>query len=215
MLEGYDEHSRDINSLYVSYDEQLKEITDDKVVGGVIDGVKDIYFMPESASLIRVDSNTTRNFSVQLYVEVPENTSGAKEMQIDGAIVYGKEIAIGTSDGTTVGTYDNRLYRQNIVDGVEREVVVDKINGKYQLEPGVVYKTSIPISALSDFNNLIFQEDLSDEIQTEEAEVAGRNTRRIFVEATEAVVNEEAGTSTTASGYDTISVVRVQLFDLD
>ncbi len=215
IIEGYNENSRSINSLYVSYDDQLQSVNDERITGGVVDGVKDIYFKTESASLVRVDSNTTHDFNVKIYVEVPEGTAGAKLLEVDGSMVYGKEIEIGTSDGSTPGTYDNRLYYQ-VTDGENvAEVIADKVDGKYQLQSGVVYKTSIPVSALADFNNFIFKEELSDEIAEVEEEAVGRNTRRIFVEATETVSNSKADTTTSASATDVVSVVRVQLFDLD
>ena len=198
IIENYESTSRDLNSIYLSYDDQIKALADQN--GGIIDTTENIYFVATSNSLIRNGQGKTRTFTANLYMEVPEE-SGAEKLVCKGSVLYGRTLAVE-------GVY----YLD--AGGAEQQVLPNE-DGSYPIEPGVVYKARVPVSALRYYNNA---QDVYDEKdgQASEAEIGGaRNAKKIMVTATETIRVNASGNETAASAVDQVDFVRVQLFDLD
>ena len=200
IIESYHPASRDITSVYVSYDEQLKAVSQAGVTAGVLDLQQDIYFKAEPASMIYNNQTTAHKFTAEFYVEMP-TADGAQALSFNGSTVYGRRLV------ATEGGYDGKLYYLDET-GSEQQLLANG-DGSYQLKPNVVYKTRIPISVLGDFGGAIFDERGVDSYAN------ARNSRRIFVVVKEQVTNTKTQTTMEAGAIDVLSVVRVQIFDLD
>ena len=200
IIESYQPASRDITSVYVSYDDQLKAVSETGITAGVLDFEQDIYFKAEPASMIYNNQTATHKFTAEFYVEMP-SPEGAQALSFNGSTVYGRKLV------ATEGGYDGVLYYLDEA-GME-QVLAASGDGTYNLSPNVVYKTKIPISVLGDFSGAIFDE------RGAEAYANARNARRIFVVVNEQVTNTRTNTTIDASAIDVLSVVRVQVFDLD
>ena len=197
IIENYDSTSRDLNSIYLSYDDQIKALEDGN---GIIDTTENIYFVATSNSLIRNGQGKTKLFTANLYMEVPEE-SGAEKLVCKGNVLFGRPLAV------------EGLYYLDAA-GVEQKVTPYE-DGSYPIEPGVVYKARVPVSALRYYNN---SQDVYDERagQATEQEIGGaRNAKKIMVTATETIRVNASGAETKASAVDQVDFVRVQLFDLD
>lgn len=197
IIENYDSSSRDLNSIYLSYDDQIKAFEDGN---GIIDTTENIYFVAASNSLIRNGQGKTKLFTANLYMEVPEE-SGAEKLVCKGSVLFGRPLAV------------EGLYYLDAA-GVEQKVTPYE-DGSYPIEPGVVYKARVPVSALRYYNN---SQDVYDERagQATEQEIGGaRNAKKIMVTATETIRVNASGAETKASTVDQVDFVRVQLFDLD
>ena len=197
IIENYDSTSRDLNSIYLSYDDQIKALEDGN---GIIDTTENIYFVATSNSLIRNGQGKTKLFTANLYMEVPEE-SGAEKLVCKGSVLFGRPLAV------------EGLYYLDAA-GIEQKVTPYE-DGSYPIEPGVVYKARVPVSALRYYNN---SQDVYDERagQASEQEIGGaRNAKKIMVTATETIRVNASGNETKASAVDQVDFVRVQLFDLD
>ena len=197
IIENYDSSSRDLNSIYLSYDDQIKALEDGN---GIIDTTENIYFVATSNSLIRNGQGKTKLFTANLYMEVPEE-SGAEKLVCKGSVLFGRTLAV------------EGLYYLDAA-GIEQKVTPYE-DGSYPIEPGVVYKVRVPVSALRYYNNA---QDVYDERagQATEQEIGGaRNAKKIMVTATETIRVNASGNETKASAVDQVNFVRVQLFDLD
>lgn len=198
IIENYETTSRDLNSIYLSYDDQIRALANQD--DGIIDTTENIYFVATSNSLIRNGQGKTKLFTANLYMEVPEE-SGAEKLICKGSVLYGRPLAV------------EGLYYLDAT-GVEQKVTPYE-DGSYPIEPGVVYKARVPVSALRYYNN---SQDVYDERagQATEQEIGGaRNAKKIMVTATETVRVNASGNETKASAVDQVNFVRVQLFDLD
>ena len=198
IIENYETTSRDLNSIYLSYDDQIRALANQD--DGIIDTTENIYFVATSNSLIRNGQGKTKLFTANLYMEVPEE-SGAEKLICKGSVLYGRPLAV-----------EGLFYLD--AGGVEQQVTPYE-DGSYPIEPGVVYKARVSVSALRYYNNA---QDVYDERegQATEQEIGGaRNAKKIMVTATETVRVNASGNETKASAVDQVDFVRVQLFDLD
>ena len=200
IIESYNPSSRDITSVYVSYDDQLKAVSEAGITAGVLDLQQDIYFKAEPASMIYNNQTATHKFTAEFYVEMP-TAEGAQPLSFNGSTIYGRKLV------ATEGGYDGKLYYLD--EAGTEQVLSAGGDGSYNLSPNVVYKTRIPISVLGDFGGAIFDERGADSYAN------ARNARRIFVVVKEQVTNTRTQTTTDADAIDMLSVVRVQVFDLD
>lgn len=200
IIENYKSNSRDVNTIYLSYDEQLKEWENATVSKGVIDGIEDIYFVADTTSLVRSSGGRTHTFNANLYMEVPE-LSGSEKLQYKGEVLYGRKLAI---DG---------LYYL----GADRNEIQVTANGdgSYPITPGVVYKARISIAALKYYSNgtAVFDEE---QTPVDPSDISSaRNARNVLVTATEKIRMNSSGIETEATAIDGVAFVRVRLFDLD
>lgn len=200
IIENYKPNSRDVNSIYLSYDEQLKQLENSKVSSGVIDDIENVYFVADTTSLIRSGASRTHTFYANLYVQVPD-LNGAERLQYKGDVLYGKTLVI------------EGLY---CLDAAGNEVqVTPNADGSYPITPGVVYKARVPISSLRYYNNGkdIFNE--TDAPLAPDEKGTARNSRTVLVTATEKIRLNTTGTETSATAIDDVAFIRVKLFDLD
>lgn len=200
IIENYNPDSRDLNSIYLSYDEQLKSITNDKINTGIIDAKENVYFVAKSTSLIRNTNIKSHSFSANLYVEVP-TLDGAETLNFREGTVYGRKIPI------------EGLFRKGS-NGEEIEIAPNP-DGSYPIESGVGYRARVPVAALRYYSNGTTVFDETDAALPTDGSVNARNSRRIFVAATEKIRNIRSGIETEANAMDSASVVRVHVFDMD
>lgn len=200
IIENYKPNSKDVNSIYLSYDEQIKQLENATVSKGVIDDIENVYFVADTTSLVRDGGGRTHTFTANLYMEVPD-MAGATILTYKGDAVYGKQLAI------------EGLYYLG-ADGNEVQVPMNA-DGSYPITPGVVYKARVPIAALRYYSNGTAVFDESETPVDPSDRASARNARNVIVTATEKIRMNASGIETEAMAIDTVAFIRVRLFDLD
>ncbi len=200
ILENKEYNSRKINNIYLSYEKQLNMT--DSSTGGLLDAKEDVFFISDDVNLVEGD----QTLRVEYYLE---NPFGADKIVVDSNEIQVTKLTnvpgCGLCDAATEAAADPNAI----------------VSGK-------VYRFAVPLNYLRILLSPTTPTDLADEggdkeqreIDDQQTDVgklknSKLNSARIFVEVTATLKKPNATLPQEMTTIKPVSIVRVQMFDLE